>query len=68
MKTAHAGREPELTIPGLLTRPVDVVPTVRYKPPPGTMASAPLLLIDLETRKGIDGRSYARCNTRLAVR
>jgi mandelate racemase len=67
MKTARAGREPELTMSGLRVRPVDVVPERPVQTATGTMASTPLVLVDLQTHEGIVGCSYVRCYTTLAL-
>jgi mandelate racemase len=67
MKTAHSGREPDLTISGLRVRPVDVVPDRPAQTAAGTMASTPLILVDLQTQEGVVGSSYVRCYTPLAL-
>ena len=67
METTHDDPEPELTVSTLRVRPVDVVPDRPVQTAAGTMASTPLVLIDLETREGIIGRSYVRCYTPLAL-
>jgi mandelate racemase len=67
MKTALAGRGPELTISGLRVRPVEVVPERPVQTAAGTMASTPLVLVDLQTREGVIGCSYVRCYTPLAL-
>ena len=60
------GRRPEmatlLTVRAILTVAVEV-PMAR---PLGTMRSAPILLIDLETEEGITGHAYLFCYTRMA--
>jgi Enolase C-terminal domain-like/Mandelate racemase / muconate lactonizing enzyme, N-terminal domain len=63
----RTGGEAELTITGLRVRPVNIVPERSVEPAAGTIASTPLVLIDLRTREGIVGCSYARCYTRLAL-
>jgi mandelate racemase len=67
MKTTHAGREPALTISGFRVRPVDVVPERPAQTAAGTIASTPLVLVDLHTQEGIVGCSYVRCYTTLAL-
>jgi mandelate racemase len=63
MKTTRGGGAPELTISGLRVRPVDVVPERPVQTAAGTMATTPLVLVDLRTREGIVGCSYVRCFT-----
>jgi mandelate racemase len=67
MKTAPAGRGPELTISGLRVRPVDVVPERPVQTAAGTMTSTPLVLVDLQTHEDVVGSSYVRCYTPLAL-
>jgi len=63
----RAGDETELTISGLVVRPIAVVPERPAETAAGVMASTPLVLIDLQTREGIVGCSYVRCYTPLAL-
>jgi predicted TIM-barrel fold metal-dependent hydrolase len=57
----------DLTIRGLKARPADIVPARPVETAAGTMATTPLVLIDLQTREGIVGRAYVRCYTSLAL-
>ncbi len=67
MKTTRGGDAPELTISGLRVRPLNVVPERPVQTAAGTMATTPLVLVDLRTREGIVGCSYVRCFTPLAL-
>ena len=52
------GIEPQLTIRGLNVRPVDVPLEDPVVTASGTVASAPLVLVDLLTEEGITGSAY----------
>jgi mandelate racemase len=67
MEVTHGDLAPDLTIAGLRVRPVAVVPDRPVQTAAGVMASAPLVLVDLQTREGIVGCSYVRCYTPLAL-
>jgi mandelate racemase len=59
--------ELSLTIRDLQVRAVDVPMTRPLVTSGGTVQSAPLVLIDLQTEQGVVGRSYVFCYTRLAL-
>ena len=54
----ESGTEPQLTIRGLNVRPVDVPLEDPVITASGTVASAPLVLVDLLTEEGITGCTY----------
>ena len=54
-------KHPHLTIRSLQTVPVSVPMKLPLGTSAGTVRSAPLLLIDLETEEGITGRTYLFC-------
>jgi mandelate racemase len=56
-----------MTIRGLRARPVNVPMTRPLPTAGGVVATAPLVLIDVETAQGITGRSYLFCYTPLAL-
>src|ERR671932_513621 len=58
---------PRLTIDGLQVRAVDAPMARPLVTGGGTLQSAPLVLIDLQTEEGIVGSSYVFCQTRLAL-
>jgi mandelate racemase len=60
--TAHP-----LTLRALRARAVDVPMRRPLRTAGGTVATAPLVLIDLETAEGVAGRSYLFCYTPLAL-
>jgi len=53
--------EPRLTVRGIRARGVEVPMKLPLGTSAGTIRSAPLLLIDLETEEGVTGRSYLFC-------
>jgi mandelate racemase len=53
--------EPRLTVRGVRARAVDVPMKLPLGTSAGTLRSAPLLLIDLETEEGVTGHSYLFC-------
>jgi mandelate racemase len=57
-----------MTVRSLTVRAVELVPERPVETAAGALATTPLVLIDLETRDGIVGRSYVRCYTPLALR
>ncbi len=59
---------PRLTVRELRVRAVDVPMTRPLHTSSGTIAAAPLLLIDLHTEEGITGCAYLFCYTPLALR
>ncbi len=59
---------PPLTIAGLRARAIDVPLARPVQTSAGTVASAPLVLIDLLTDQGVTGRGYVFCYTPLALR
>jgi mandelate racemase len=61
-------RAMSLTIEGLRARAVDVPLANPLRTSGGVVASAPLVLIDLETREGAGGRAYLFVYTPLALR
>src|SRR5262245_35263968 len=61
MPGASMSRLPLLTIRGIRTSAVDVPMKFPLGTSAGTVRSAPLLLIDLETEDGITGRTYLFC-------
>jgi len=58
---------PLLDIRGLDVRAVDVPLVPPVQTAAGTVASAPLVLVDLLTEQGITGSAYVFCYTRLAL-
>jgi mandelate racemase len=52
---------PRLTVRGIRARGVDVPMKLPLGTSAGSLRSAPLLLIDLETEEGVTGRSYLFC-------
>jgi len=52
---------PRLTVRGVRARAVEVPMKLPLGTSAGTLRSAPLLLIDLETEEGVTGRSYLWC-------
>jgi len=52
---------PQLTVRGIRARAVEVPMKLPLGTSAGTIRSAPLLLIDLETEEGVTGRSYLFC-------
>jgi mandelate racemase len=58
---------PNLTIRGLQVRAVNVPMARPLVTSGGTVQSAPLVLIDLQTEQGVVGRAYVFCYTRLAL-
>jgi mandelate racemase len=52
---------PQLTVRGIRARAVEVPMKLPLGTSAGTLRSAPLLLIDLETEEGVTGRSYLFC-------
>jgi len=54
-------REPQLTLRAVRARGVDAPLKLPLGTSAGTLRSAPLLLIDLETEEGVTGRSYLFC-------
>ena len=58
----------KLTIRGLRARPVDVPMQRPLATSGGTVSTAPLVLIDLETEEGITGCAYVFCYTPLALK
>jgi len=58
---------PKLTIRGIRARGVDVPMARPLQTGGGAVATAPLVLIDLETEEGITGCSYVFCYTPLAL-
>jgi mandelate racemase len=58
---------PSLTIRGLHVRPVNVPMARPLVTSGGTVASAPLVLVDLQTEEGVVGRAYVFCYTALAL-
>jgi len=52
---------PRLTVRGIRARPVEVPMKLPLGTGAGTIRSAPLLLVDLETEEGVTGRSYLFC-------
>src|SRR4030095_5082321 len=61
MPVASTSRLPLLTIRGIRTSAVEVPMKFPLGTSAGTVHSAPLLLIDLETEEGITGRTYLVC-------
>jgi mandelate racemase len=61
MPGASITRLPLLTIRGVRTSAVEVPMKFPLGTSAGTVRSAPLLLIDLETEDGITGRTYLFC-------
>ena len=59
---------PELTIRGLDARAVDVPMRRPLATGGGTIETAPLVLIDLNTEEGITGRSYVLCYTPIVLK
>jgi mandelate racemase len=53
--------EPQLTLRAIRARGVEVPLKLPLGTSAGTLRSAPLLLIDLETEEGVTGRSYLFC-------
>ncbi|HVQ61125.1 MAG TPA: enolase C-terminal domain-like protein [Burkholderiales bacterium] len=53
--------EPRLTVRGIRARPVEVPMKLPLGTSAGTLRSAALLLIDLETEEGVTGHSYLFC-------
>jgi mandelate racemase len=49
-------------------RPLDLALARPVETAAGVMATAPLVLIDLDTAEGVPGRSYVRCYTPTALR
>jgi mandelate racemase len=58
---------PNLTIRGLQVRAVNVPMTRPLVTSGGTVQTAPLVLIDLQTEEGVVGRAYVFCYTALAL-
>jgi mandelate racemase len=61
MPVTSTSRLPLLTIRGIRTSAVEVPMKFPLGTSAGTVHSAPLLLIDLETEEGINGRTYLFC-------
>jgi mandelate racemase len=59
--------DPQLVIRGLVVRAVDVPMRRPLKTGGGEVASAAMVLIDLQTTEGITGRSYLFCPTPLVL-
>src|SRR5260221_9875687 len=59
---------PKLTIRGLRVRAVDVPLTRPLQTGGGLVRSAPLALIDLQTKEGVTGSSYLFCVTPTALK
>ena len=59
---------PNLTIRGLRVRAVDVPLARPLQTGGGLVSSAPLALIDLETKEGVTGSSYLFCVTPTALK
>jgi mandelate racemase len=66
--SAAARLAPQLTVRGLLVRAVDVPLKRPLHTAGGTVASAPLVLVDLQTEEGITGVGYIFTYTTLALR
>jgi mandelate racemase len=58
---------PPLRIRGVQARPVNVPMARPLATSGGTVDSAPLVLVDLDTEEGITGRSYVFCYTPMAL-
>jgi mandelate racemase len=58
---------PSLTLRAIRARAVDVPMRRPIQTGSGLVATAPLVLVDLETAEGVTGRSYLVCYTRLAL-
>jgi mandelate racemase len=56
-----------LTVRALRVRPVNVPMARPLRTAGGVVATAPLVLVDLETAEGVAGRSYVFCYTPLAL-
>ena len=59
---------PKLTIRGLRVRAVDVPLARPLQTGGGLVRSAPLALIDLQTKEGVTGSSYLFCVTPAALK
>ena len=68
MPVISTARLPLLTIRGIRTSAVEVPMKFPLGTSAGTVHSAPLLLIDLETEEGITGRTYLFCYRRSVPR
>jgi mandelate racemase len=62
-----AGLHPQLTLASIRARGLNLALRRPVETASGTMATAPLVLIDLLTAEGVAGVSYVRCYTPLAL-
>src|SRR5215475_11247753 len=67
MTTISPTATPRLTVEGLRAVAVEVPMTYALGTSRGAITAAPLLLIDVETREGVTGRSYLFCYVRDAA-
>jgi mandelate racemase len=66
--TRASSADVALTVTGVTVRALELVPERPVETAAGTLATVPLVLVDLATHEGVVGRSYLRCYTPLALR